>query len=96
MIEDDRTGRGIKEMADEATAYYTGDFTLEDFRQMVKDLENDYTREQKRRRETPDNSFAQIVEIAKQESGLYRLDNGMFVSPSWCREYLKALETWPG
>jgi len=74
---------------------YRSNFTLEDFRQLVKDLENDHQREMKRRKKKKDNSWEQIIAIAKQEGGsLYKLDNGMFVSPLWCREYLIAETAW--
>ena len=74
---------------------YNSDFTLEDFHQLVKDLENDYERERKRRNKLKDNSFFQIRLIAQKDGGsLYKLDNGMFVSPNWCREYLIALDAW--
>lgn len=74
---------------------YNSNFTLEDFRQMVKDLENGYEREHRRRRNNPDQSWEQMLTIAKQDGGsLYKLDNGMFVTPLWCREYLKALDAW--
>jgi hypothetical protein len=74
---------------------YKTDFTLEDFKQMVKDLENDAIREAKRRKEQRDQSWEQILSIAGEDSKhTFRLDNGMFVTPEWCREYLKALDEW--
>ena len=75
--------------------YYKSNFTLEDFRQLVEDLENDRQREHRRRRNNPDQSWEQMLLIAKQDGGsLYKLDNGMFVTPLWCREYLEALDAW--
>jgi len=74
---------------------YNSNFSIEDFRQLVLDLENDYERERKGRNNKKDNSWEQMLLIAKQDgNSLYRLDSGMFVTPKWCREYLKALDAW--
>jgi len=81
----------VTKMVEMSENKYTTDFSLEDFHQMVKDLENDSVRRYKEFKDKPDDSYRQMAAIAKEKSGAYMLDNGMVVSPHTCRSILDSL-----
>lgn len=65
-------------------------FTLEDFKDLVKSLED--SAEDKRKRDIA--SWKMIEEIATQESGSYLLPNGIVMSAQSAKDYMETLKSY--